>query len=148
MLWLVPIWLCLFLILLGTGLWLAALLGKLAGPSLRGPFDVFQLFWSSNSMHSDFVRQEWEHALRLNRPHFIRPTYWEEPMPMAPEKVVLSAAMQDFIDEARLTDDADWLSLSRAARTLSRERIEDYVAAATATGPLVPTATRTPEIVR
>jgi hypothetical protein len=48
--------------------------------------DVFQLFWSSNSMHSDYVRQEWEHALRLNRPHFIRPTYWEEPMPMAPER--------------------------------------------------------------
>jgi hypothetical protein len=48
--------------------------------------DVFQLFWSSNSMHSDYVRQEWEHALRLNRPHFVRPTYWEEPMPMAPEK--------------------------------------------------------------
>jgi hypothetical protein len=48
--------------------------------------DIFQLFWSSNSMLSPFVRQEWEHALRLNRPHFIRPTYWEEPMPMAPEK--------------------------------------------------------------
>ena len=43
--------------------------------------DVFQLFWSSNSMRSDFCRQEWEYALALNRPHFVRPTYWEVPMP-------------------------------------------------------------------
>jgi hypothetical protein len=47
--------------------------------------DVFQLFWSSNSMTSPFVRQEWEYALELNRPHFIRPTYWEEPLPSVPE---------------------------------------------------------------
>ena len=43
--------------------------------------DVFQLFWSSNSMRSEYVRQEWEHAVTLARPNFIRPTYWEEPMP-------------------------------------------------------------------
>ena len=43
--------------------------------------DVFQLFWSTNSMHSEQVRQEWEHALTLDRPNFIRPTYWEQPMP-------------------------------------------------------------------
>ena len=42
---------------------------------------VFQLFWSSNSMPSKFVKQEWEYALRLGRPKFIRPVYWEEPMP-------------------------------------------------------------------
>jgi hypothetical protein len=42
---------------------------------------VFQLFWSSNSMPSKFVRQEWEYALGLNRPKFIRPVYWEEPLP-------------------------------------------------------------------
>jgi len=46
--------------------------------------DAFQLFWSWNSMHSKFVRQEYEHALALNRPSFVRPTYWEEPMPTAP----------------------------------------------------------------
>lgn len=45
MIWIVPIWLCLFLILVGTGLWLTALLGKLAGPSFRAPLDTFQLFW-------------------------------------------------------------------------------------------------------
>ena len=58
------------------------------------------------------------------------------PAPIA--KVVLSGAMQDFIDEVKPTDDSDWLTLSRAARSVTRERIEDYVAAATAAGPLVP----------
>ncbi len=43
--------------------------------------DVFQLFWSTNAMCSEFVRREWEYALRLNRAHFIRPTYWEVPLP-------------------------------------------------------------------
>ncbi len=47
--------------------------------------DVFQLFWSSDSMESEFVRQEWEYALSLNRPSFIRPVYWEQPMPERPE---------------------------------------------------------------
>ncbi len=46
--------------------------------------DVFQLFWSSNSMRSQYVRQEWEYALKLNRRNFIRPTFWEEPMPKDP----------------------------------------------------------------
>jgi hypothetical protein len=43
--------------------------------------DVFQLFWSWNSMGSPFVRSEWEHALKVNRAHFIRPVYWEQPFP-------------------------------------------------------------------
>jgi actin-like ATPase involved in cell morphogenesis/tetratricopeptide (TPR) repeat protein len=43
--------------------------------------DIFQLFWSWNSMESRFVRQEWEHALSLHRKNFVRPTYWEEPLP-------------------------------------------------------------------
>jgi hypothetical protein len=43
--------------------------------------DVFQLLWSSNSMRSPYVRREWEHALSLRRPNFIRPSYWEQPMP-------------------------------------------------------------------
>lgn len=46
--------------------------------------DVFQLFWSHNSMHSPFVEQEWRHALALSRPNFVRPTYWEHPMPTGP----------------------------------------------------------------
>ncbi len=45
--------------------------------------DVFQLFWSHNSMRSKFVEQEWRYALSLLRDGFIRPTYWEDPMPEA-----------------------------------------------------------------
>ncbi len=63
-------------------------------------------------------------------------------LPAALAKVVLSGAMQDFIDEVKPTDDADWLTLVQAARSVSRERIEDYVAAATAAGPLVPDSDR------
>ncbi len=43
--------------------------------------DVFQLFWSENSMRSPHVRREWEHALSLGREHFVRPVYWEQPFP-------------------------------------------------------------------
>jgi hypothetical protein len=43
--------------------------------------DVFQLFWSWNALASPFVRKEWEFALALQRPHFVRPVYWEEPLP-------------------------------------------------------------------
>lgn len=47
--------------------------------------DIFQLFWSTSSMTSPFVSQEWTYALGLARPNFIRPTYWEDPMPARPE---------------------------------------------------------------
>ena len=43
--------------------------------------DIFQLFWSTNASTSSFVRNEWEFALKLNRPGFVRPVYWEEPLP-------------------------------------------------------------------
>jgi hypothetical protein len=46
--------------------------------------DVFQLFWSRQSMLSGFVRREWEYALSLRRPNFVRPTYWETPLPEGP----------------------------------------------------------------
>jgi serine/threonine protein kinase len=48
--------------------------------------DIFQLFWSTNSMHSPFVRREWEYALSLRRPSLIRPCHWESPLPTCPEK--------------------------------------------------------------
>jgi hypothetical protein len=48
--------------------------------------DVFQLFWSTNSMRSPFVQREWTYALALGRPSFIRPTYWEDPLPEVPEQ--------------------------------------------------------------
>jgi hypothetical protein len=47
--------------------------------------DIFQLFWSRRSMQSAFVRREWEYALSLGRPEFVRPTYWETPFPEAPD---------------------------------------------------------------
>jgi hypothetical protein len=59
-------------------------------------------------------------------------------LPAALARVILSGAMQDFIDEVKPTDDGDWLTLVRRARTVPRDRVEDYIAAATATGPLVP----------
>jgi hypothetical protein len=43
--------------------------------------DVFQLFWSRNSMESPHVRQEWEHALKRKREGFIRPVWWEDTFP-------------------------------------------------------------------
>jgi hypothetical protein len=43
--------------------------------------DVFQLFWSTNAMRSQYVRQEYRYALSLARESFVRPTYWEEPLP-------------------------------------------------------------------
>lgn len=61
-------------------------------------------------------------------------------LPAAIAKAVLAGAVQDFIDESRPTDFNDWLTLVRSAQAVSRDRIEDYVAAATASGPLVPEA--------
>jgi hypothetical protein len=48
--------------------------------------DVFQLFWSRNAMQSPFVEKEWRYALALGRESFIRPVYWEDPLPELPEK--------------------------------------------------------------
>lgn len=45
--------------------------------------DVFQLFWSWNALQSPYVREEWQYALGLQRPSFIRPVYWDEPLPAA-----------------------------------------------------------------
>jgi hypothetical protein len=59
-------------------------------------------------------------------------------LPAALARVILSGAMQDFIDDVKPTDDGDWITLARRARTVPRDRVEDYIAAATATGPLVP----------
>lgn len=43
--------------------------------------DVFQLFWSWNALSSSYVKQEWEYALGLKREGFVRPVYWEDPLP-------------------------------------------------------------------
>lgn len=48
--------------------------------------DMFQLFWSTNSMHSAFVREEYQYALSLGKPKFVLPVYWETPFPQKPEE--------------------------------------------------------------
>lgn len=50
--------------------------------------DIFQLFWSTPASQSAYVEQEWRHALGLagrKDPAFIRPIYWENPLPPVPE---------------------------------------------------------------
>jgi hypothetical protein len=49
--------------------------------------DIFQLFWSSNSAGSTHVEREWRYALRLSREAFVRPAFWEVPMPAPPESL-------------------------------------------------------------
>jgi hypothetical protein len=58
-------------------------------------------------------------------------------LPAVLARPVLAAAMQDFVDATNPTDGNDWLTLSRAAQAVDRTRFEDYVASATADGPLV-----------
>jgi TIR domain len=58
--------------------------------------DVFQLFWSRNSMRSPFCRLEWEWALALGRPSFIRPVYWQEPLPADPALGLPPVGLRDL----------------------------------------------------
>jgi hypothetical protein len=48
--------------------------------------DIFQLFWSTNSMSSKYVQQEYEYALSRSVPDFVRPVYWEKPFPERPDE--------------------------------------------------------------
>jgi hypothetical protein len=61
--------------------WNAALLSKIDEAS------IFQLFWSKNAKKSHYVEREWRHALSLRRDAFIRPVYWEQPMPDPPTEL-------------------------------------------------------------
>jgi TIR domain len=49
--------------------------------------DSFQLFWSKHAKVSKNVRHEWRYALKLKREHFIKPVYWNEPMPKPPKEL-------------------------------------------------------------
>jgi hypothetical protein len=52
---------------------------------------------------------------------------------------VLASGALEFSEGVVMTDPGDWRSLVAAAHLVSRERIEDYVAAAAVVdGPLVP----------
>ena len=60
-------------------------------------------------------------------------------LPAGVAKSVLSTAMQQFVDTVQPNDGNDWLALVRGALSITRERFEDFVAAAAAVGgPLVP----------
>lgn len=64
--------------------------------------NIFQLFWSSHSATSEFVEQEWKYALQFEsqRPAFIRPVYWEQPMPPVPDELgKLNFAYQPELDD-------------------------------------------------
>jgi class 3 adenylate cyclase len=47
--------------------------------------DAFLLLWSPNSKKSKWVTKEWKYALSLRGPNFIKPYYWEDPLPTPPK---------------------------------------------------------------
>jgi hypothetical protein len=57
--------------------------------SLIRDASIFQLYWSSASATSSEVAHEWELALELAklRDRFIRPLYWETPLPATPKEL-------------------------------------------------------------
>jgi hypothetical protein len=59
-------------------------------------------------------------------------------LPAALARGVLAAATQDYVDRVKPLYPDDWLTLVRSAQAFSIERIQDYVAALTINGPLVP----------
>jgi CHAT domain-containing protein/TIR domain-containing protein len=80
--------------------------------------DIFQLFWSTNSMRSENVRLEWEHALSLRRPDFIRPTYWEDPFPELAEENLPPPELKDlYFQPLRI------LTKTVGAEAAKRERV-------------------------
>jgi hypothetical protein len=50
---------------------------------------------------------------------------------------VLAGAVQDYVDRVKPLHGSDWLTLVRTAQAIPDDRIDDYVAALTADGPLV-----------
>jgi hypothetical protein len=70
--------------------------------SLIGKADIFQLFWSHSAAQSPYVRQEWEYALQYQdqKPNFIRPVYWQQPMPPTPPELqAIHFAYQPDLEE-------------------------------------------------
>jgi hypothetical protein len=49
--------------------------------------DIFQLCWSKAAKKSRWVEQEWRYALGLARSNFVRPVYWESPLPEPPPEL-------------------------------------------------------------
>jgi hypothetical protein len=64
--------------------------------------DIFQLFWSNAAAESKAVRKEWMYALqrRAIRPDFVRPVYWQQPMPpLPPELSPIHFAYEPTLDD-------------------------------------------------
>ena len=60
-------------------------------------------------------------------------------LPAGLARSVLSTAARQFVDTVRPNDGNDWLALVQGVQEISRERLEDFVAAAAAVGgPLLP----------
>jgi len=75
--------------------------GERWGPALLNMItraDIFQLCWSTAASRSRNVEQEWRHAFKLQRRNFIRPVFWEKPMPEPPSE--LSELHFSFIEIA------------------------------------------------
>jgi hypothetical protein len=81
--------------------------------------DVFQLFWSTNSMHSTSCQRQWETALATGRSGFIRPLFWEDPFPRAqglPPPALQGLRfirLPSWTDAARTTTDPLWRGTPR-----------------------------------
>ena len=64
----------------------------------------------------------------------------ERHLPAALARGVMASALQDYLEEARPVHGDDWFTLARQVDRVSADRFDDYVAALTAGGPLVPLA--------
>ena len=78
--------------------------------------NAFQLFWSTNSMCSEFVRQEYEYALRLRREPFVLPVFWETPFPENPKDGLPPDELKRLHFE----------KLAQSIADLSSRRLESY----------------------
>ena len=62
----------------------------------------------------------------------------EADMPPTLLRAVLAVATLEFIGEARQAHADDWVTVAQHARSLTRTRLDDYLATLTANGPLTP----------
>jgi hypothetical protein len=77
--------------------------GQLWDPTLLQKIDeadVFQLFWSDAASHSEYVRQEYEHALARGTRNFVRPLYWKKPLGDVPPE--LGGIHFHYLDPAQI----------------------------------------------
>ena len=58
--------------------------------------NLFQLYWSTNAIHSAEMENQWRYALSLGRGDFIRSLYWEEPFPTNPQRSLPPAELLEL----------------------------------------------------